>query len=318
MPRIFLAALFLAGACSTSFAAADSSLLALAPASSQIVAGIDFDSSRSSTFGQFLLRQLSTHDHDLQQLMEQTGFDPRRDIQFLLVTAVPSQNLKAQGGFAVLARGSFDQNRIKEAAQKDGSVVQQFQGIDLVVKNHPGGQTAFAFPDAGLAVLGDLPSVKQVIQNRSHPASLDPVLQDEITRVEANNAWFTSIVPATSLAADIDPDFKKSTNHAQVLQSIVRSSGGIDLRSDSDVVLNAETRSAQDATALADVIRFFGSMMQMQQGKDGQATALATALDSMKLDVAGSSVHIAVHLPEATLEQLVAMQPHREPARSTR
>ena len=169
-----------------------------------------------------------------------------------------------------------------------------------------------------LAVMGDLPSVQQVIQNQSHPASLDPALQDQISAIQTNDAWFASIVPANSLAADVDPNLGKSTNQAQVLQSIVRSSGGIDFNSASDVTLNAETRSAQDATALADVIRFVAGMMGTQGGKTGQPAPLASALDSMKLDVAGSSVHMAMHLPESALEQLAAMQQQNRPARATR
>ena len=318
MLRTFPIALLLAGTCATSFAASDPGLLALAPANSQVIAAVDVDGSRNSPFGQFLLQQFTAHDTDFQQLLEQTGFDPRRDIQFLLLTGAPSQNSTTQGRFAVLARGNFDQSRIKAAAQKNGSVVQSFQGIDLMVENKGHGQTAFAFPDVDLAVMGDLLSVEQVIQNRSQPASLDSALQDQISAIEANDAWFASIVPASSLAANVGPDLGKSANHAQVLQSIIRSSGGIDFHSASDIVLNAETRSSQDAAALADVIRFLTSMMETQRGKDGQAVPLAAALDSMKLDVAGSSVHMALHLPQSALEQLTAMHQQNTPAPATR
>lgn len=317
MPRTFLLSLFLASMCFRSFAAVDSGLLALAPANSQVMISVDFEGSRNSAFGQFLLHQASAQDRDLQQLLDQTGFDPRHDLQFLLLAVTPSQGSKAQGSFAVLARGNFDQTRIKEAALKDGSVVQSFGGVDLLVKNHHGGQTAFAFPDAGLGVLGDLASVKQVIENRSRSANLDPALQYQISNVETNNVWFASIAPASSLAMGVDPSFQKSPSHAQVLQSITRSSGGIEFGSASDVVYNAETRSAQDAAALADVIRFLASMVQMQRGTDGQATALATALDSMRLDVVGSSVHMTVHLPESALEQLITMQ-HQKAAPGAR
>jgi hypothetical protein len=311
MSRIFFASLLLAGACSTSFAAVDSGLLALAPANSQIIAGIDFEGSRSSAFGQFLLRQMSTHDNDLQQLIEQTGFDPRRDLQFLLFTATPSPNSRSQGSFAVLARGSFDQNRIKAAAQKGGSTIQQFQGVDLVVKTNGNGPFAFAFPDVDLAIAGDLATVRQVIANRSQPTELDPILQDQVLQVEANSAWFASLASASSLAARVSPPADSATGRAQVLQSVTRSNGGIDLLSNSDVVFNAETRSAQDATALADMIRFLSSMAQMQNSNTGQPAPLATALEGMKLDVAGSAVHMSMHLPEAVLEQFIATQRQR-------
>ena len=181
MLRIFPAALLLLGACSLSFASVDSGLLALAPAGSQLVASVNVDGSRSSAFGQFLLRQMSAQDDGFQQLAEQTGFDPRRDLQSILLTVASPHNSNGAGRFAVLARGNFDQNRIKAAAQTKGATIQQFGGVDVVVGNgsHEG---AFAFPDVDLAVIGDLQSVKQVIQNRSAPTTLDPALQEQMQK----------------------------------------------------------------------------------------------------------------------------------------
>ncbi len=317
MLRIFSIAALLAGTCATSFAATDPSLLALAPADSRIVAAIDVSGSRSSAFGQFLVQQLNAHDDALKQLMEQTGFDPRRDLQFLLLTAASPQNSKAKGRFAVLARGSFDQSRITQAAQKNGSVVQHFQGVDLIVQNRGAEQHAFAFFDADLAVMGDLLSVQQVIQNRSHPVTLDSALQDQISKVEANDAWFASTTSYDPVALASDPELKQSMNHAQILRSITQSNGGIDFGSTSNVVFNAETRSAQDATSLADVVRFVAGMLQTQRGKEKRADLLAPTLDGMKLEVVGSSVHIAAQIPESVLEQLATMQ-DKPAARSTR
>jgi hypothetical protein len=316
MFRIFHIGLLLAGACCLSSAAVDSSLLAMAPVNSQVVAAININDSRNSAFGQFLLRQLNVQDDSFQQFIEQTGFDPRRDLQAILFTAAQLQNARTHGRFAVLARGNFDQSRIKAAAQKRGSVVQQFQGVDLLVGSQGNNQTTFAFTDIDLVVMGDLLSVKQVIRNRGNPTSLDPALQEQISKVEGNDAWFASTLLPPSLTANVDPDLKQPMDHAQVLRSIVRSSGGIQFGSTSDITFNAVTRSTQDATALADVIRFMASMVQMQRGKDGRADLLAPALDGMQLEVAGSTVHVALHLPESVLEQLAGFP--EKAARSTR
>ncbi len=305
MFRIFSIALLLAAACSISFAAVDSNLLALAPSESRVVAAINVDGSRNSAFGQFLLRQLSLHDDSFGEMIEQTGFDPRRDVQSLLLAGAPSETAGGQSRFAVIARGNFDVNRIKTAAQKKGSVIQRFAGVDLLVGSNKGNeQTALAFPDVDLAVMGDLLSVKQVIQNRANPSNLDSALQEQISKIGANDAWFASILPPAFLGANLDSDLKNSTGKSQALQSVVRSSGGINFGNTSSLVFNAVTRSAKDATALADVIRFITSMVQMQRQSDARVASLAPALDAMKLDVAGQSVHLSVELPESTLEQL--------------
>ncbi len=316
MLRFSSAIFLLAAFCPLAPAAVDSGLLALAPSGSQMVGAMDVDGSRNSAFGQFFLGQISAHENGFQQMIEQTGFDPRRDLQSVLFTAVPPQGSGTQGSFAVIARGSFDQNRIKNAAQKGGSVLQQFQGVDLFVNKSGSNQTAFGFPDVGLAVMGDIASVKQVIQNRANPTVLDPALQEQIANVGSNNAWFASIVPASSLSlgTSYDAAGAKSTamDSARVLQAVIRSSGGISFGPSANLMFNAVARSPQDAAALADVMRFVVSMLQTQSGNNPQAAQLAPALNSMKLNTDGSSVHVSLQLPESTLEQML-----KQPAGST-
>ena len=316
MLRIFPVAFLMAAVCSISFAAVDSTLLALAPSQSQTVVSISVEASRNSPFGQFLLREMSTDDDSFQQMIEQTGFDPRRDLQSVLIASAPSQESKAQSRFAVIARGNFDTSRIEAAARKKGFVLQHFGGVDLLVDNSKHGQTAFAFPDVDLAVMGDISSVKQVIGNRANPTSLDPALQEQIANVEGNDAWFASIAPPSAGFSLPDSDMQKTADQARVLQSVIRSSGGITFGPSSNLAFDAVTRSAQDAKALADVVRFLASMAQMQGTKAGQTAFPASALDSMKLNAAGSSVHISLQVPESFLEQL-AHPPAKSAARST-
>ncbi|HMJ62783.1 MAG TPA: hypothetical protein VK493_13515, partial [Bryobacteraceae bacterium] len=71
----------------------------------------------------------------------------------------------------------------------------------------------------------------------------------------------------------------------------------------------ATTRSAQDANALADVVRFLASMVQMQSQEDARAAILAPALNSMALSTAGNTVHFSVSIPEKSLEQLAELRP---------
>ena len=116
-------------------------------------------------------------------------------------------------------------------------------------------------------------------------------------------------MPPSNFGVGLDsPDVQKSVNPARVLDSIVRSSGGIRFGASPDLTFNAVTRSSQDATALADVLRFLASMAQTQRSNGGPAAGLASALDSMKLNNAGSSVQLSLHVPEAVLEQMAGPQ----------
>jgi hypothetical protein len=74
-----ISALFLAGALSA-FAAVDPALLALVPPGAKLVSGVQLDQARSSEFGQYLLNRIHTDDDCFQKFTEETGFDPRHDL----------------------------------------------------------------------------------------------------------------------------------------------------------------------------------------------------------------------------------------------
>ena len=75
------------------------------------------------------------------------------------------------------------------------------------------------------------------------------------------------------------------------------------------VSFQAVTRSDKDATSLADVVRFFASMVQMQRQSNPQAAILATALDSMNLQTNGGTMTLALSIPEKDFETLAQNAP---------
>jgi hypothetical protein len=90
---------------------------------------------------------------------------------------------------------------------------------------------------------------------------------------------------------------------------VVQSSGGAKLGSTIDVTFHAITRSPQDANALADVIHFMASMVQMQRQSDRRADLVASSLDTMTVNTAGDEVNFAMSMPEKNLEQIAELAP---------
>lgn len=286
-----------------SFSAVDTGLLALLPAGSRVVAGIDVDSSRNSEFGQFVLANMKTNDPNFQSFVDQTGFDPRRDLQTVLFGSAASPSSTAQS--VLLLRGNFDQERIKATVAAKGVTSTSFEGVPIYSGGAHHGETAFAFPEIGVAAVGNLAALQEVIGNRANPSVLDSHLRDAITAESANNdAWFVSLVAGSSLPPQMQSEAPQQLKGSQMLQSVLESSGGLQFGSSVQMTLNAITRSARDATSLTDVMRFGVSTLQMQRDKNPQAGVLATALDTMVLTAVGNTVHMAVQLPEASLEQL--------------
>lgn len=290
-------------------ASVDTGLIALVPANSTLVAGIDVQKCRSSDFGQFLLSKSQADDEHFEEFMTQTGFDPRRDLDSV-VMANSNDNGGKHSPFVILARGNFDQAKISALAVSKGAVAQTYQGVSLLVSNEHGNQVAFAFPDAGVAVMGDLNSIHQVIQNLTTPSTLDVDVMNRInTAGSANDAWFVSATGGAALGKNmITPMTGQNANEAQALKSVRAADGGVKFGSIVTITLDAATRSAQDATSLADVFRFMASMIQMNRQQDSQSGIVASSIDNMQLNTDGDTVHVAFTMSEKNLEQIADMK----------
>jgi len=309
-----LLSLFLAVG-TTSFGAVDPQLLSLAPPSAEMIAGVDVESARNSDFGRFLMGRLTVDEQAIQRFAVATGFDIRRDLKSLIVASSGSAD-KDRPAVVVLGRGAFDESRIRAIAVGKGSVVQAYQGTDMFLPA-TGRGNAFAFVGPGTIAIGDQASIQQVISNR--PAlPIDPQLQQLIASVSGDNdIWFASRVPLSGLARrHMDEGSQSSFRGSQLLQTVETATGGIRFGDSLRMALTTVCRSEKDATALADVIRFGTDMVQMQSQSDQRSELISSALKSMQLSNQGTSVHLELTLPEASVEQLAEIAPnHRHPSR---
>ncbi len=306
-----LSLLLLAGSVSAlaGSAAIDSGLLALVPPGSKIVSAIDLDAARNSEFGHYILSKMQAEDHNFEQFAQQTGFDPRVDLQYVVFSSPGANGDQMGSKFAILARGNFDPQRIASTAKAKGAVAQTYQGVDILVHASGTQKTGVAFPEPSIAVMGDIATLEQIIAGRLAPTALDPALQQQISKVQDSDAWFVSLMPGSFLANQIKEQTKQPMQRAQVLQSVLQSSGAIRFGDQIQLSFDALTRSPKDATSLADVVRFVASMVQMQRQNDPRADVLATALDNMNLTTDGDAMHLSIAVPEKSLEQLAELSP---------
>jgi hypothetical protein len=304
---VFALAVFF-GAGLTAFAQVDQGLLNLVPSGTRVLAGIRVDQGKVSPFGQYLLQRAAQQDDHFQKLLDETGFDPRRDLQQVLFASTgehPQPGVHPHG--IILARGVFDPQHIEKTAVAKGGHIEHYGGVDIIsgkAKDNGG----VAFLDQTLAVMGDRASIRLLIQNRNTPAPLDPQLQQRMQIASTGNeAWFASVVPGTEIPpqAKFGPD-GQNINGA-VLQGITQTSGAVHSAANGlNLNFDAVTRSDKDAQSLSDVIRFFAGMVQMQAQNQPQAALLLPSLDSMRLTTAGNETHVSLSIPEATVEQLLS------------
>jgi hypothetical protein len=309
MYRLLSVSLLACLGCLCSWAGIDRDLLALVPSGVNVVGSIDVTKSRGSDFGQYLLSKQQVGDHGFEEMIAQTGFDPRRDLQHIVFASLPPAGDAGHSSFAIFARGTFDEARIKAAATAKNAKIENYQGVSMFVNGKDTHPTAFAFLDTGVAVMADLPTLQQIIANRMAPVALNPDLESRIEAVSADNdAWFVSLGQTGALAQHM---LNEAGPQAQAFKSVTQSSGGIRFGQVIQASFQATTRSPQDANALADVVRFLASMVQMQSQQDPRAAILAPALNSMTLETTGNTLHCSVSIPEKSLEQLAELRPKR-------
>ena len=287
------------------YAGVDSGLLALVPADSSVLSGVDVDQAKKSVYGRYMLSQMTVDDAGFQKFIADTGFDPRRDLsQVLSATSGDSTSNKT----VILGRGSFNPGKIANAAQADGATLVKYKGMDLVVHTGTDMTGALAFLDATTAVMGYLDAVKAVVDRWG---SATPVLPAAVvTRITAlaaaNDGWFLSTVsPATFFSGKIANPKVGPMLEAGLMQSVLSGSGGLKFTATGATIgAQAVARSDKDAAALADVIRFFVNIVQSSQGTGPEAATFASLLDTLQLSTQGATMSLVLNIPEATLEQM--------------
>ncbi len=296
-----------------SLASVDPALLALVPQGMSLVTGLDADQARSSSFGQYILNRVRNEDPHFEQFVTETGFDPRRDLQSFV--SAGSGGGKGNGHFVVLARGVFDETRMKAAVKAHGATVESYEGTDLFVNAKTSTQaTGFAFLDSATAVLADTVTLKQVLDGRNIAPAVEPALQGRMKQAnEADDVWYVSSLPGSVLASKLRRETgAPDTGNSAALRGVVQSSGGIRFGDLVQFSFDALTRSPQDATSLTDLLRFLSSAAQMQRDSDPRMAILASSLDSMSLEKNDRSVHAGLSLTEGNLEQLMNSRPRAE------
>jgi hypothetical protein len=313
-------ALILAGVItvSTAMAAADASLLGLVMPDAKVVTGIEVSQSQASPFGQYVLSQIQLG-ANFDKLAAAIGFDPRRDLQEIIAAAadVQAPNQGSQQSGLVLGRGAFQPGKISAVASLAGGTVTMYKNFEILGNAGGGGKNSgVVFLDNSTVATGDIASLKAVIDRRISGAVFSGSLaQKAFDASNANDAWFATATPSTFLAGKlpgVSPGGANGggLNPLMLLQSVIATSGGVKF-ANSGVTASVEavTNTSQDAQALADVLRFATSMVQMNRNNNPGGGKFASLADSATFTANGPVMRLSVSMPEQQLEQLLMPEP---------
>jgi len=279
--------------------AADPQLVSLVMPDAKVLAGVNVSQAKASPLGQYLLTQLTQmKDAHLQQLATLTGFDPTRDVQEVLMASNGAPGGKMG---LVLARGTFDANRLQAMIQMAGGTTEVYNGATLL--EDPMKQNAVAFLNPSLAVAGDILSVKGAIDRQASPTVLDPAVQGQISQwSNAEDAWVIANTPPASLHP---PAMVGAPNPAlqNALQNIQQCAGGVKFGAQVVVTSQAQTDTAQNAASIVSLLQFASNFVQMQaQQKNPE---LGSILKSLSVNSNGNLVNVSLSVPEDQIEQAV-------------
>jgi len=299
-----------------SSAAVDPALLNMVPPDAKIISGIQVDQSKASKFGQYVLGQMTSDNAGMKQFIADTGFDPRRDLNEIVVATTGTTEAPQ---FVVVGRGVFNPSRILTAAQANGAEVTSYNGIQLLSHADAKSDNAIGFIDAGTAVMGTTAAVKAAIDRRGSATKLDAATLNKVRDLSnANDAWFLSTVPVTDfLAGKMGGTDMGQAMGGNLFQSIKAASGGVKFTTNAITISGeAVTRSDQDATALADVIRFVAGLVQQSKDNSEQAKQAASLLSTLQLSTQSSTLKLSLSIPEDVAEKL--FMPSQNKARAHR
>jgi len=294
--------------------AADPQLLKLLMPDARVVSGIDVNRIKGTPFGQFFLAQLPAGDASFNQFVDLTGFDPRRDIHEVLM-ASPGDPAKKAG--LLVARGNFDSARVLALVKAQGQAVENYQGVSIIAGGHGPGQ-ALAFLDNSVAVAGDAASVRGAIDRRVGAGGIDPALAAKINRSSGDHdAWVISLAPVSAFAQAIPDRNVKGALQGDLLKSIEESSGGVRFGNVIEITGLITAKTAQDASSLGDVMRFFVNMAQLN-APAGQPAQFVALLKNLTVNTEANAVKVSVSIPEIELETLIRQNSARRGTRTPR
>jgi hypothetical protein len=287
------------------FAAAESTLLSLAPPSSTVLSGIDVQRAAASRSGNAIVQQ-TIDGQGLTKLVAAVGLDVRRNVTQMLLIGT-GQHLNAESRYALLARGTYNPDRLIAAAKSHGASISRYGAVTVASVGTGEAQSAVAFLRPGVLVLGNPANVRTVLASGARAGGIDPMLRDQVDRISpGNDVWYATSLSGSFLARQVGEALPPALGNSEVLDRISRSSGGLQFGTSDKVTLDLVAGSPGDARLLSDALRLAGRLARFDFSGSASLVLAETVLSSMRVEVEGSLVHATSTVPDEQLQRALS------------
>ena len=275
--------------------AADRALLDLMMPDAQVLFGINVARIAESSIGKEIKAGLQGASPELQQIVQQTGFDPARDLQEILIAATGNQN----GEGLILARGNFDAAKLGAFCSRSSRPPVKYEGVDILSSPTPHGG-AFAFVDNTIAIGGTLGEVKAAIRRHKQQVELNPNL---IAKVASTSERYDIWVLSTQSMAGIGSKLSDTNRQlGDLVKSIEQVTGGVKFSSNLDAALELITDTEQNAIRVHDTLSLFTGFLT-----PGRQEASGIRPEDIKLTVESKTVRLKLTITGEQLQKQVQM-----------
>jgi hypothetical protein len=257
----------------------------------------------SPAYVKFEQKQKPDYFKGLNEFIDKTGIDPRKDLATILVGAqVPG------GPGAVLLKGNFDKAKILSVLEeaKKTTATYNYKGLDVVSFQEPshGKMAALAFLDSGMLAIGDQKRVESYIDVKlGHTSSLydNKEFMDLIGQASTGDMLW--LVGAADSLLSQTPLMSNLKGKAPRVKNVIASVNLDQMISANIKGVCADERSAKD---LGDLLRGGLAMARLSVGGNADVMSL---LEGVRVDDGPDQVRLSVRIPLDLLDKLSTTPP---------
>ena len=309
-------------------AAVDTELAALLPPAAVSLMGVDVARMREAPVYLYLEEEGGSagrgFENSIEDFVNKTGFDPRQDLESLLVVSwgeVGQVALPQDMPFLVAARGRFDPDELGETFQDAGAVREDYRGIRVYTFGGrestgdeeaatPGSSGVFSlsFLDAETALVGPAGPLRQSLDRRLDGG---PSLADHATLIElaegiptVNHVWAVSRQPGR-LMPEQEPGAEPAPHQPamRILKTMEQSTFGLDLTDGLDMQVEGLFPTAEGAKLLGDAARGLVAMGRLMMSPEN--SGLTAFLDSIVVAEEATAVKISIEMDMPSFREMI-------------
>lgn len=281
----------------------DRSLLALLPANATSLVGVDVERLKRTPAWRYWEEQsLRPNDTKFDEFTRETGFDPRRDVQELLVASTGEKQ------FVAVARGTFNVSTLTRAMKAKNATVENYRGLEVLGEAGKDQNGRFCFLDDRTVLAGTRPELLGAIDRKLGGGPSLTSNTALLSRAQAisgpHQVWAVSSHPGQLVNRNLPRGGNaQASNFARIFSTMSDTSLALDLSGGLELRAQGLCQSGQDAKTLADAVRGLVALGRLSASE--KEPEVMNVLDGIQVEERNNELAIKVKLDQPGFEKLL-------------